>query len=77
MSILSDVKEIQAKVRESMENGPVTPYYTLPLDKVYDVLNAALASEIICVLRYKQHYYMTTSNSSGAAAGALQRALAR
>ena len=44
-----------------MENGPVTPYYTLPLDKVYELLNAALASEIICVLRYKQHYYMTTS----------------
>ena len=44
-----------------MENGPVTPYYSLPLEKVYEVLNAALASEIICVLRYKQHYYMTTS----------------
>jgi bacterioferritin len=39
----------------------VTPYYTLPLDQVYELLNAALASEIICVLRYKQHYYMTTS----------------
>jgi hypothetical protein len=49
VSILSDVKEIEAKVRESMENGPVTPYYTLPLDKVYDLLNAALASEIICI----------------------------
>ena len=61
MSILSVVREIEAKVREAMQNGPVTPYYTLPLDKVYDVLNAALASEIICVLRYKQHYYMTTS----------------
>jgi bacterioferritin len=61
MSILSDVKDVEAKVRESMQNGPVTPYYTLPLDKVYEVLNAALASEIICVLRYKQHYYMTTS----------------
>jgi bacterioferritin len=61
MSILSDVKEIEAKVRQSMENGLVTPYYTLPLDKVYDVLNGALASEIVCVLRYKQHYYMTTS----------------
>jgi len=59
--MLSDVKEIEAKVRQAMENGPVTPYYTLPLEKVYDVLNAALASEIICVLRYKQHYYMTTS----------------
>ena len=61
MSILSDIKGIQAKVRESMQNGPVTPYYTLPLDQVYELLNAALASEIICVLRYKQHYYMTTS----------------
>jgi bacterioferritin len=55
------VKEIQAKVREAMQDGPVTPYYSLPLDKVYEVLNAAPASEIICVLRYKQHYYMTTS----------------
>src|SRR5579872_529570 len=61
MSILSDVKDIEAKVRASMQNGPFTPYYTLPLEKVYEVLNAALASEIICVLRYKQHYYMTTS----------------
>jgi bacterioferritin len=61
MSILSDVKAIEAKVRESMQDGPVTPYYTLPLDKVHEMLNAALASEIICVLRYKQHYYMTTS----------------
>ncbi len=61
MSILSDVKEVEAKVRKAMENGLVTPYYTLPLDSVYEVLNAALASEIICVLRYKQHYYMTTS----------------
>jgi bacterioferritin len=61
MSILSDIKDIAAKVRENMQDGPVTPYYTLPLDKVYEVLNAALASEIICVLRYKQHYYMTTS----------------
>ena len=61
MSILSDVKDVEAKVRESMQNGAVTPHDKLPLDKVYEVLNAALASEIICVLRYKQHYYMTTS----------------
>jgi len=61
MSILADVKDIEIKVRELMQNGAVTPYYTLPLDKVYEMLNAALASEIICVLRYKQHYYMTTS----------------
>jgi bacterioferritin len=61
VSILSDVKEVEARMREAMQDGPVTPYYTLPLEQVYDVLNAALASEIICVLRYQQHYYMTTS----------------
>jgi bacterioferritin len=61
VSILDDVKDIQAQVRKTMEDGMVTPYYTLPLDQVYELLNAALASEIICVLRYQQHYYMTTS----------------
>jgi bacterioferritin len=61
MSILSDVKEVEARVKEAMQDGPVTSYYTLPLDQVYKVLNGALASEIICVLRYQQHYYMTTS----------------
>jgi bacterioferritin len=61
VSILSDVKEVEARVRQAMQDGMVTPYYTLPLDQVYEVLNAALASEIICVLRYQQHYYMTTS----------------
>jgi bacterioferritin len=61
MSVLLDVNMVEARVREAMQDGPVTPYYTLPLDKVYEVLNAALASEIVCVLRYKQHYYMTTS----------------
>jgi bacterioferritin len=61
MDFLSDIKAIEVRMRESMQDGPVTPYYTLPLDKVYEVLNAALASEIICVLRYQQHYYMTTS----------------
>jgi bacterioferritin len=61
MSLLSDVKEVEARVKQAMDGGAVTPYYELPLDQVYDVLNGALASEIICVLRYQQHYYMTTS----------------
>jgi bacterioferritin len=59
--MLTDVKAVEEKVRKEMEDGMVTPYYSLPLEKVYNVLNGALASEIICVLRYKQHYYMTTS----------------
>jgi bacterioferritin len=59
--MLEDVKAVEARVRQAMQDGPVTPYYSLPLEQVYEVLNGALASEIICVLRYKQHYYMTTS----------------
>jgi bacterioferritin len=58
---LSDVKAVEERVKEAMQDGPVTPYYSLPLDQVYEVLNAALASELVCVLRYQQHYYMTTS----------------
>jgi bacterioferritin len=61
MSVLSDVNEVAARVRNAMYEGPVTPYYALNLDDVYSVLQGALASEIICVLRYQQHYYMTTS----------------
>jgi len=61
MSILSDVNEVAERVRSAMYEGPVTPYYGLNLDDVYSVLQGALASEIICVLRYQQHYYMTTS----------------
>lgn len=61
MSFLSDVQAVEAKVRESLQDGPVTPYYELNLEEVYKILNASIASEIICVLRYQQHYYMTTS----------------
>ena len=61
MSFLSDVKSIEDKVRKSLEDGPVTPYYELDIDEVHKLLNAALASEIVCVLRYQQHYYMSTS----------------
>ncbi len=61
MSMLSDVRQVAARVRESMDAGAVTPYYPLPLESVHGVLQGAIASEIICVLRYQQHFYMTTS----------------
>jgi bacterioferritin len=61
MSFLSEVKKIESAVRETLEDGAVTPYYSLDRAEVYKLLNAAIASEIICVLRYQQHYYMTTS----------------
>ena len=60
ISFYANVKEIEERVRKSMDDGAVTPYYALDLQKAYDILNGAIASEIVCVLRYKQHYYGTT-----------------
>jgi bacterioferritin len=60
MSFFANVKEVETKVRAAMDGGAVTPYYTLDLPRVYEVLNGAIASEIVCILRYKQHYFGTT-----------------
>lgn len=60
MSFFANVKDIENKVRTSMDGGAVTPYYSLDLQRVYEVLNGAIASEIVCILRYKQHYFGTT-----------------
>ena len=57
---LSDIKIIRARARQHMERGAVTDSYTLDRDTVLKLLNEALATEIVCVLRYKRHYYMAT-----------------
>ncbi len=54
---LVDVKEIQKQARLNLGQGAITKYYQLDLNTVYQMLNAALATEIICTLRYKQHYF--------------------
>jgi bacterioferritin len=72
MSFISDIKDVATRVRDSMQDGAVTPYYSLPLEAVYDVMQGAIASEIICVLRYQQHYYMTTSMFQGQIQGVLK-----
>ncbi|MGZ6423645.1 MAG: ferritin-like domain-containing protein [Bdellovibrionota bacterium] len=43
-----------------MEEGAVTSAYTADKDTVNRILNEVLATEIVCVLRYKRHYYMAT-----------------
>ncbi len=55
---LTDIKEIRKRARKSMEQGPITESYKADPHKVISVLNEALATEIVCVLRYKRHYYM-------------------
>jgi bacterioferritin len=63
-AFLSDVKELRRRAREHMESGPVTPGYRADREKVIEILNDALATEIVCVLRYKRHYYMATGLDS-------------
>jgi bacterioferritin len=57
---LSDVKELRRRAREHIEQGAVTPGYMADRERVVEVLNEALATEIVCVLRYKRHYFMAT-----------------
>jgi bacterioferritin len=57
---VSDLEEIRRKAREHIENGAVTDRYRADRDTVIRILNDALATELVCVLRYKRHHYMAT-----------------
>ena len=55
---VSDLKELRRRAREHVERGAVTESYRGNLQTVIKILNEALATEIVCVLRYKRHYFM-------------------
>ena len=55
---LTDVNEIRRRAREHIERGAVTEGYRAERETVVKLLNEALATEIICVLRYKRHFFM-------------------
>jgi bacterioferritin len=55
---LTDVQELRRRARQHIEEGAVTDGYRGDRAKVIDLLNEALATEIVCVLRYKRHYFM-------------------
>ncbi len=54
----ADIEEIRRRAREKMEDGAVTAGYQADREKVIEVLNEVLATETVCTLRYKSHYYM-------------------
>jgi bacterioferritin len=68
MSFLSDIQEIRDRARRKIEDGPITAAYDLDKEKAIGILNEALATEIVCVLRYRFHYYMATGIHSTAVA---------
>jgi bacterioferritin len=57
---VSDVQELRRRARQHMEEGAVTSAYTADRETVLRILNEVLATETVCVLRYKRHYYMAT-----------------
>lgn len=56
----TDLKKIRARARKKMSDGALTGAYKADVEKVIDVLNEVLATEIVCNLRYKNHHYMAT-----------------
>src|SRR5688572_4605774 len=57
-NFLSDITTIRERARKHMERGAVTEGYKADAETVVRLLNEALATEIVCVLRYKRHYFM-------------------
>jgi bacterioferritin len=55
---VTDLKEIRRRARQHIEQGAVTETYRANREVVLKILNEALATEIVCVLRYKRHYFM-------------------
>ncbi len=57
-TFLTDIKTLRERARKHVEQGAVTDGYQADRETVIKLLNEALATEIICVLRYKRHFYM-------------------
>ncbi|HEY3203525.1 MAG TPA: ferritin-like domain-containing protein [Thermoanaerobaculia bacterium] len=55
---LSDIQELRRRARMHIDQGAVTEGYRADRETVVRILNEALATEIVCVLRYKRHYFM-------------------
>lgn len=57
---VNDVEEIRRRAAQKIEDGAVTEGYHGDVEKSIEILNDALATEIVCVLRYMHHYFMAT-----------------
>lgn len=66
MKFVQNIAEIRARARQQIIEGAVTQDYDLNREQAIRILNEALATEIVCVLRYQFHYYMATGIHSQA-----------
>ncbi len=64
-AFVTDIEELRRRAREHIEQGPITSAYGADRERVIEVLNDALATELVCVLRYKRHYFTATGLDAG------------
>jgi bacterioferritin len=67
-TLLTDIKTLRKRARQHIEQGAVTPGYAAERETVIKLLNEALATEIVCVLRYRRHHFMASGLNSQAIA---------
>jgi bacterioferritin len=73
--VVTDVKTRRERAQENMENGAVTDGYAADRQAIIGMLNEALATELVCVLRYERHHFMASGlNAQSAAQEFLQHA---
>jgi bacterioferritin len=66
---LSEIADIRRRARQHISDGAVTANYAADRDVVLRLLNEALATELVCVLRYRRHYFMATGSVAEAIKG--------
>ena len=72
---LTDIKTLRERARQHIENGAVTEGYRADRETAVKILNEALATEIVCTLRYRRHHFMASGiNAESVAAEFLQHA---
>lgn len=71
----TDVSTLRARAREHIERGAITESYAADRETVLKLLNEALATELVCTLRYRRHYFTATGiHAEGVAAEFLEHA---
>lgn len=68
-AFVTDVRALRERARRHIEQGAVTEGYAADRETVVKLLNDALATELVCVLRYRRHYFMASGLKAEAAAG--------
>jgi len=68
MEFISNIEEIRARARKKIEDGALTEDYLLDSEQAISILNEALATEIVCTLRYRYHYFAASGIHSAAIA---------